>query len=99
MYLDINNITGLNLYVYCNNNPIMYDDPEGNMPNWTKWLIGGIAFTGAVVLNSFNWRSVGIFIYWDGSFWWNSICYAIFYRETNKNGLVSYCLGDNYGYK
>ncbi|UKI51001.1 MAG: hypothetical protein L6U99_06640 [Clostridium sp.] len=44
MYLDINNITGLNLYAYCNNNPIMYDDPEGNMPNWTKWLIGGIAF-------------------------------------------------------
>ena len=29
-YLDINNISGLNLYAYCNNNPIMYDDPEVN---------------------------------------------------------------------
>ena len=25
----INNITGLNLYAYCNNNPIMYDDSDG----------------------------------------------------------------------
>lgn len=28
----------------------MYSDNEGNMPNWLKWLIGGIAFVGATVL-------------------------------------------------
>ena len=36
--------------MYCNNNPVMMADPSGRMPNWLKWLIGGIAFIGAVAL-------------------------------------------------
>ena len=30
----------------------MYVDPSGTMPNWVKWLIGGITFVGAVVLTA-----------------------------------------------
>lgn len=39
-YLDVESIGGLNLYAYCGNNPVMYLDPSGNMPQWLKWTIG-----------------------------------------------------------
>ena len=29
-YIDLNSLGGLNLYAYCNNNPIMYADPSGH---------------------------------------------------------------------
>ena len=31
-YLDIETIGGLNLYSYCNNNPVMYSDGDGHFP-------------------------------------------------------------------
>ena len=30
---------GFNMYAYCNNNPVMYVDPSGQMPEWLKTLI------------------------------------------------------------
>ncbi len=39
-YLDPSSEQGLNLYAYCGNNPVMYSDPSGNMPEWLKWTIG-----------------------------------------------------------
>ena len=30
------NSTGLNLYAYCNNNPVMCIDTSGHMPQWLK---------------------------------------------------------------
>ena len=47
-YLDPETINGLNLYAYCNNNPVMYVDPTGHAPKWWQWLIGsiGIALIG-----------------------------------------------------
>ena len=38
-YLDPTNINGLNLYAYCNNDPINYFDPDGNHPKWLKLLL------------------------------------------------------------
>ena len=38
-YLDPSSINGLNLYCYCMNNPIMYSDPSGHMPEWLKDII------------------------------------------------------------
>ena len=43
---------GLNLYAYCFNNPVNTKDDGGDIPNWLKWLIGGIAFIGALVLTA-----------------------------------------------
>ena len=45
-YLDPESINGLNLYAYCGNNPVMATDETGAMPNWLKWLIGGIIIIG-----------------------------------------------------
>ena len=50
-YLNIDTPSGMNLFIYCNNNPVMYSDGEGNFPGIiTAMLIGaGIgALIGAV---------------------------------------------------
>ncbi len=35
-YLNPQSINGLNLFAYCNNNPVMYSDGSGYMPEWLK---------------------------------------------------------------
>ena len=40
---------GCNLYSYCLNNPVMCVDPTGHMPEWLKWLIGGIVIAGLAI--------------------------------------------------
>ena len=53
-YMDIKSLNGVNLYAYCNNNPIMYADPSGHIPVWAILFallftpIGGIALQLAV---------------------------------------------------
>lgn len=48
-YLDPESVNGLNLYCYCLNNPIMYVDPDGHMPKWAQWVVGGLAVAGLIV--------------------------------------------------
>ena len=43
-------LVSYNLFAYCNNNPVMYSDPTGHMPNWLKFTIGAVAFVGAIAL-------------------------------------------------
>lgn len=43
---------GLNMYAYCFNNPINASDADGDIPKWLKWLLGGLAFIGAVILTA-----------------------------------------------
>ena len=43
-------IHGLNLYMYCGNNPVGMIDPSGRLPEWLKWLSVGLAVIGAVLV-------------------------------------------------
>ena len=47
-YLDPESVNGLNLYCYCLNNPIMYADPSGHMPEWLQWTLGGLIVVGGI---------------------------------------------------
>ncbi len=51
-YLDPKNVNGLNLYAYCNNDPVNYADPSGHLPFFViTALIGaviGLGITAAV---------------------------------------------------
>ncbi len=44
-------INGLNLYAYCFDDPINASDENGNIPNWLKWLIGGIFIVVGVIVS------------------------------------------------
>ena len=38
-YLNPDTPNGLNLYAYCNNDPVNYADPSGHDPEWWQWAI------------------------------------------------------------
>ena len=54
-YMDFDTLGGLNLWTYCNNNPIMYVDPDGYFCILTAMLIGtvvGLIAGGAASLTA-----------------------------------------------
>ncbi len=45
VYLDLGNVNGLNLYCYCQNDPINFTDEAGNIPQWlgtTLKIVAGV---------------------------------------------------------
>ena len=47
-YIDAKNFSGLNLYAYCYNNPIMFYDNTGCKASWLWWLaVGVLAIVGS----------------------------------------------------
>ncbi len=59
-YLDFNDINQLNLFAYCNNNPVMYSDEDGSFPILTLILVGTFAlgFGSSLFMNAAtnNWQ-------------------------------------------
>ena len=49
-YLNFKDINGSNLFVYCNNNPIMFGDETGNLPKWVAWALSVTAIVVGVAL-------------------------------------------------
>lgn len=52
-YLDFENVNGLNLCSYCNNDPVNYFDGSGHMPEWlstTLKIVGGVAIIAGCIL-------------------------------------------------
>ncbi len=49
-YLDPESVNGLNLYAYCNNDPVNYCDPSGHAPEWLKNLITGVGIVVGTAL-------------------------------------------------
>lgn len=47
-YLDLDTPSGLNLYAYCNNDPVNYSDPSGNFAISIGFLVASMAI-GAVI--------------------------------------------------
>ena len=47
-YLDPQSINGLNLYIYCGNDPINMYDPSGHFP-WFILLLGGLIITALII--------------------------------------------------
>ena len=97
-YLDPQSINGLNLYAYCMNNPIMYSDPSGHMPEWlstTLKIIGGVAIIAGCVVGSIFTLSVvlagaaiGAACGWIGqSGWMKDLPAALFAGLGAKNAL------------
>ena len=41
-YAEADRLNGCNLYVYCNNNPVMYSDGSGHSPEWWQWALFGV---------------------------------------------------------
>lgn len=47
---EIGSAEDVNLYAYCRNDPVMYEDPTGRAPEWVYWVVGGLAIVGSAVL-------------------------------------------------
>jgi len=45
-YIDINNSLSYNIYAYCNNNPVMYADPDGNWGILIGFIVGALIGAG-----------------------------------------------------
>ncbi|MBO4309180.1 MAG: RHS repeat-associated core domain-containing protein, partial [Clostridia bacterium] len=53
-------LLGYNMYAYCNNNPVMYVDPDGNWPSWSQVLTGVAIVAGVVAVAALCVATAGI---------------------------------------
>ena len=49
-YLAPESLTGLNLYAYCNNNPVMLIDESGSSPKWWQSILIGLGIIAGTAL-------------------------------------------------
>ncbi|MCL2521265.1 MAG: hypothetical protein FWE36_00220 [Erysipelotrichales bacterium] len=61
-YLNKEKIGGLNLFVYCNNNPVMMVDENGTAPRWLRWTgvaVGSVLLASAIVVLTIGTAGLG----------------------------------------
>jgi len=61
-YLDPSSAAGTNLFAYCQCDPVNNVDPSGHMPDWAKWLIGGLVILGLGVATFFTGGAAGVIL-------------------------------------
>lgn len=49
-YLELGSVTGGNLFAYCNNEPVMHVDFNGNKPKWWQWVASTVVVAAGVLL-------------------------------------------------
>ena len=67
-FLDPENVNGLNLYAYCNNDPVNYADPSGHFAIPLGFLIGSILIGAAIGAGT-----SGVTAYTEGEKGWNLV--------------------------
>ena len=96
-YIDSENPNGLNLYAYCNNDPVNYADPSGHFMISTAVLIGAII--GAVVGAGVGF---GIAVYNDykddGKIFNGSVAWYDYLGATLLGGAIGAVVGGAIGY-
>ena len=83
-YADPESINGLNLYAYCGNNPVMFTDETGTMPNWLKWLLGGFVIIALGIATAFTGGTAGVIL---GAAFYGAVTGAV--GGALVNGVVS----------
>ena len=53
-YIDPETIGGVNLYAYCNNNPVMGVDPSGHSLLAALLIMAGVLIVGGGVIGAFT---------------------------------------------
>ena len=61
-YLDSLNVSGMNLYIYCENNWINCFDPLGHLPQWAYWLIGGAVIASLGIATALSGGALGVIL-------------------------------------
>ena len=82
-YIAPDLIGGLNLYAYCNNNPVMYSDPEGTLVGFIVLIgLAVTALAGGIIkgIQAYRWRI-------SFCFRWSN-CYSCIYSCFCRSCLV-----------
>ena len=88
-FLDSETPNGLNLYCYCNNDPVNYADPSGHLATLTAVLIGlaiaGVA-TGFAIASAIDY-------YDDGQIFNGSVAWYDYLGASALGGAIGYGIG------
>ena len=96
-YLDPTTVNGLNLYVYCGNDPVNYADPSGHFMLSTAVLIGAII--GGVVGLGVGFGIVAYNDYKDdGQIFNGSVAWYDYLGATLLGGIIGIVAGGTIGY-